>query len=185
MSFQLKVFIFIGLSVVIVLVSRKSLYKFHSHGFYRLFAFESITALILLNLDYWFYNPFSIQHIISWLLLITSAYLVIHGFLLLHKKGRQNNNRSDNELLRFEKTTELVTEGIYQYIRHPLYGSLLFLGWGVFLKQISLLSVCLTVAATIFLTLTAKMEEAENINYFGDAYNSYMKKTKMFIPFVF
>lgn len=185
MSFQLKAFIFIGLSVVIVYVSRKSLRRFHSHGFYRLFAFETITALILLNLDYWFYNPFSIQHILSWLLLIISAYLVIHGFLLLKRKGSQKNNRCDNELLKFEKTTELVTEGIYKYIRHPLYSSLLFLGWGVFLKQISLLSVFLIVGTTIFLTLTAKMEEAENINFFGDAYNNYMKKTKMFVPLLF
>ena len=185
MSLQFKVYAFIALSVIIVFISRKSLHNFRSHGFYRLFAFESITALILLNLNYWFYDPLSIQHIISWLLLISSAYLAIHGFLLLHKKGQQNNNRIDNELLRFEKTTELVTEGIYQYIRHPLYSSLLFLGWGVFLKQLSFLSVCLTAATTIFLTLTAKMEEAENVSYFGDVYYSYMKKTKMFVPFLF
>ncbi|GBD88449.1 isoprenylcysteine carboxyl methyltransferase (ICMT) family protein [bacterium BMS3Abin03] len=185
MSFQLKVFIFIGLSVIIVFVSRKSLRNFRSHGFYRLFAFESITALILLNLDYWFYNPFSILHIISWLLLIISGYLVIHGFLLLYKKGNQNNQRRYHSLLKLEKTTKLVTAGIYRYIRHPLYSSLFFLGWGVFFKQISFLSVCLVVAATVFLTLTAKIEEAENLSYFGDAYKSYMKKTKMFIPFLF
>ena len=102
-----------------------------------------------------------------------------------YKKGNQNNQRRYHSLLKLEKTTKLVTAGIYRYIRHPLYSSLFFLGWGVFFKQISFLSVCLVIAATVFLTLTAKIEEAENLSYFGDAYKSYMKKTKMFIPFLF
>lgn len=39
--------------------------------------------------------------------------------------------------------------------------------------------------ATGFLLATAKVEEAENIGYFGTAYRAYMKRTKMFIPFFF
>jgi protein-S-isoprenylcysteine O-methyltransferase Ste14 len=43
----------------------------------------------------------------------------------------------------------------------------------------------LALAATIFLILTAKREEIENIEYFGEKYREYMKSTKMFIPSVF
>jgi protein-S-isoprenylcysteine O-methyltransferase Ste14 len=88
-------------------------------------------------------------------------------------------------LFGIEKTTELVIAGAYRYIRHPLYGSLLFLAWGGFFKHPSWVGGTLAVIATFFLTVTAKIEEAENIGFFGAAYQSYMKQTKMFIPFVF
>jgi len=180
-----KVIIFAVVSVGIVFVSRASLRDPHSHGFYRFFAWESILALILLNLDYWFYEPFSIHQIISWLLLIVCSYLVIHGVLLLRRVGKPDSERDDPSLIGIEKTTELVTVGAYRYIRHPLYSSLLFLAWGVFFKQPSWIGVSLAVTATFFLTMTAKMEEAENIRFFGAEYQSYMKQTKMFIPFFF
>jgi protein-S-isoprenylcysteine O-methyltransferase Ste14 len=75
--------------------------------------------------------------------------------------------------------------GAYKYIRHPLYSSLLFLAWGVFFKDPSWLGGILALAATIFLVVTAKVEEAEDIRFFGPAYQIYRKQTKMFIPFLF
>ena len=78
----------------------------------------------------------------------------------------------------------LVTEGIYRYIRHPLYGSLLFLAWGIFFKSVSIIGFFLVVGASLSLTLTAKIEEKENCDYFGKEYEYYMQQTKMFIPYV-
>jgi len=103
----------------------------------------------------------------------------------LRRVGKPDSERDDPSLIGIEKTTELVTVGAYRYIRHPLYSSLLFLAWGVFFKQPSWIGVSLAVTATFFLTMTAKMEEAENIRFFGAEYQSYMKQTKMFIPFFF
>jgi protein-S-isoprenylcysteine O-methyltransferase Ste14 len=56
---------------------------------------------------------------------------------------------------------------------------------GIFVKQPSWLGGLLALAATIFLLLTARVEEDENIRYFGTAYQDYMKQTKMFIPYLF
>ena len=88
-------------------------------------------------------------------------------------------------MLAFEKTSQLVTSGIYHYIRHPLYSSLFLLTWGIFFKSISLLSMALAGISTSFLILTAKADEAECTQFFGGAYREYMKKTKMFVPFVY
>jgi protein-S-isoprenylcysteine O-methyltransferase Ste14 len=104
---------------------------------------------------------------------------------LLRMIGKPDDRRSDMSLLGVEKTTTLVIVGAYRYIRHPLYSSLLFLAWGVFLKSPSWPGGSLAIAATAFLTATAKVEESENIRYFGSAYREYMKQTKMFIPFLF
>ena len=110
---------------------------------------------------------------------------MISGVQLLGTVGKPDGRRQDSTLLGLEKTTELVTQGLYRYVRHPLYSSLLFLAWGAFFKMFSAAGLCLAVLATILFTVTAKIEEAENIKFFGPAYQSYMHKTKMFIPKLF
>ena len=148
-----------------------------AHGFFRFFAWEAILALILLNVDVWFRDPFSLLQIVSWILLVICIALVIHGFYLLRVIGKPQGD--------FENTTVLVKKGAYKYIRHPLYSSLLFLAWGAFLKDISISSIALVILSTIFLVLTARMEEQENIARFGKSYADYIKETRMFIPFIF
>jgi protein-S-isoprenylcysteine O-methyltransferase Ste14 len=88
-------------------------------------------------------------------------------------------------LYAFEKTTALVTTGIYAYIRHPLYSSLLLLTWGIFFKVLSFPGTALTLVATTFLIATAQIDEQECIRFFGNEYQEYMQKTKRFIPFLF
>ncbi len=180
-----KIAVFVIASAGIVYISRASLRSFRFHGFYRFFAWEAILALTLLNLDRWFYRPFRLSQIASWLCLCVSLFLVIHGVRLLRLVGKPNRERTEASLLGLEKTTTLVTVGAYKYIRHPLYSSLLFLAWGVFFKSSSWIGGGLAVTATACLTATAKVEETENAAYFGAAYADYVKRTKMFIPFVF
>jgi protein-S-isoprenylcysteine O-methyltransferase Ste14 len=172
-------------SAFFIYVSRKSLLRPGSHGFARFFAWEAILALCLLNFPHWTETPFSFQQIASWLLLLVSIFMVVQGAYLLRVIGKPDQNRLDTGLLAFERTTCLVTVGIYQYIRHPLYSSLLFLAWGAFLKHSSLLCLLLVIAASFFLFLTAKRDEAECLQHFGDAYKEYMQETKIFIPFLF
>jgi len=146
------------------------------HGIARFFAFESIFILFLLNYKAWFHDPFSPLHILSWILLIFSIYPVTAGFILLKKAGKPKGN--------FEDTTVLVRSGIYSYIRHPLYLSVLLLGTGIMLKVIEPLQLFLGAVNLIALIFTALIEENEMIARFGDSYREYMKETKMFIPHI-
>lgn len=185
MTLYIKVIVFIVVSAGLAWLSRASLRDLRSHGFYRFFAWEAIVVLVLLNVDYWFREPFSIHQMISWPLLTASIFLVIHGALLLHRIGKPDSKRNDPGLMGIEKTTKLVTQGAYRYIRHPIYASGFYGIWGVFFKDPSWVGVALALLTTFLLTMTAKTEEAENIRYFGPAYQNYMKQTKMFIPFLF
>ena len=180
-------FIAFGLgSAFFIYVSRKTLLRFYSHGLYRFFAWECILALVILNFPHWTINPFSPHQLISWLFILISVFLMIHGVRLLKLIGQPDQNRPDNELLGFEKTTRLVTVGAYRYIRHPLYSSLLFLAWGAFFKQpASLAGLLLALTASIFLLLTAKSDESECLRHFGEEYKTYMLGTKRFVPFLF
>jgi protein-S-isoprenylcysteine O-methyltransferase Ste14 len=146
------------------------------HGIVRFFAFESVFILTLLNYKYWFLNPFSVLQLISWVLLILSAWVVITGFLLLKRQGKPDSN--------FENTSMLVKSGIYKYIRHPLYLSIFLLGTGVMLKNPEDPQLILGTINLVAVYFTALIEEGEMIARFGQEYRDYMKETKMFIPYV-
>lgn len=173
-------------SAFLIYISRHSLRAPRSHGFYRFFAWECILGLLLLNVDFWFYKPFAWHQIIAWILLFVSFIPLGFGIHFLRTRGKPVEKRAgDESLLAFEKTTALVTSGIYKYIRHPLYSSLFLLTWGIFFKHFSTAGIATSIAATIFLVFTAKADEMECVQFFGSEYSEYMKKTKMFIPFIF
>lgn len=178
------VIFFLG-TIIIVFVSRKSLRNYKVHGFYRFFVFECTLLLVTLNLQYWISKPFSPLQIISWIFLTFSLYPLIASVYLLKKFGNSGRREEQSANYTFENTTNLVKDGIYKYIRHPMYSSLLFLSLGTLLKNISVFTIGLTAIIIIFLVLTAKVEEKENIIFFRNAYNDYVKKTKMFIPYIF
>ena len=183
---MLRIVLFIGVSVGLVYLSRACLRAPRTHGFYRFFAWELLLVLVLVNVDVWFRNPFSAYQIISWLLLIASVFLVVHGAYLLHRIGRPGDKRHDDAaLMGIERTTTLVKTGAFKYVRHPIYSSMLYGAWGVFFKDPSWLGGTLALAAILFLVITAKVEEAECIRFFGSAYRTYMEQTKMFVPFLF
>jgi protein-S-isoprenylcysteine O-methyltransferase Ste14 len=176
--------VFVFGTIVIVWMSRSPLRNVRSHGFYRFFAWEFILVLFVLNVNYWIVDPFSFHQIISWALLIVSLSLIIQGVRLFRKEGNIDQKRNDSTLVGIERTTRLVTSGIYRYIRHPFYSSLLFLAWGIFFKRPAWLGAILAVLTTACLIVTAKKEEIENIDFFGKPYQEYMEGTKMFIPFI-
>jgi len=181
-----KLIVFIIATGLLVYISRASLRQPGSHGFYRFFAWECIVLLFLLNVEEWFVEPLSWHQLVSWILLFASFVPLIFGVKILRERGKPTNERhSDPSLYAFEKTTELVTTGVYAYIRHPLYSSLFLLTWGIYFKALSLASIALASVATTFLVATASADEAECIRFFGDEYQAYMKKTKRFIPFLF
>jgi len=177
---------FVALSAMLVYISRASLRVPRSHGFYRFFAWEFITALFILNIDVWFLDPFSRHQLVSWFFLVICPIPLVFGIRSLRDRGKPVAQRdTEPQLLAFEKTSILVTTGIYHYIRHPLYSSLLLLTWGIFFKAPTWPGVLLALMATLFLVATAKADETECIQFFGHSYRNYMKQTKMFVPFMF
>jgi protein-S-isoprenylcysteine O-methyltransferase Ste14 len=163
-------------SIIITWISIPSLRQPGSHGFYRFFAWEGILGMFLTNLRGWFDHPFTWHQIISWILLFGSLVPILWGVILLRQAGKPTDA--------LEATTQLVQSGIYRFIRHPLYSSLLFLAWGIFFKSPGLLDGCIVIVSTAFLYATARADEAECLVKFGEKYGDYMKKTKRFIPFV-
>jgi protein-S-isoprenylcysteine O-methyltransferase Ste14 len=179
-----KIIFFLLLSLPVVFISWRTLFKVRSHGFYRFLSWECIVWLFVSNYSYWFDNPFILKQIISWIFLFISIYLVVAGTTTLKKEGKAEKARNENSLYQFEKTTVLVDNGIFGLIRHPLYSSLIFLTWGIVLKHITVELLMVSLASTLFLFLTAMYDEKECKLYFGEKYNEYRLKTKMFVPYL-
>ena len=77
---------------------------------------------------------------------------------------------------------KLVTNGIYRYIRHPLYtfGSSMFIAFGMMADNwfISAMGIL----AFIGMAIRTPKEEANLIEKFGDEYREYMQRTGRFLP---
>lgn len=140
--------------------------------------------MLVLNGPVWFDDRFAPHQLVSWALLFTSIGVLVAGLYLLRRVGRPGQARGDAELFAFERTSTLVSVGVFRYIRHPMYSSLLLLAWGVFFKQPGLPGLLCAIGATLCLWLTARRDEEECLAYFGEDYRRYMQRSKCFIPFV-
>jgi len=181
----IQIIIFTLGTIFLIQLSKKSLRSFKVHGFYRFFVFEFNLALVVLNFPYWVHNPFSLQQIVSWILLSISLLLLIQSYHFLTKFGGSKKREMHPSNFEIENTVNLVKEGVYKYIRHPMYGSLLFLAFGTMFKHITVFTVLLAVVTLLFIIFTSKIEEKENLEFFGLDYKKYIEETKMFVPFLF
>jgi protein-S-isoprenylcysteine O-methyltransferase Ste14 len=146
------------------------------HGIARFFAFEGILALFLLNVRGWFHEPGSALHTLSWVLLAGSLVLAAGSIALYFRRAAPQGQ--------FENSTFLIETGIYRFIRHPMYGSLMLLGLGIFLKRVTILTSVLAFVVVFALVLTALIEEGEMRARFGEDYAAYKRRTKRFIPYI-
>ena len=84
----------------------------------------------------------------------------------------------------YKKNHELVTDGPYRYIRHPIYTSVLLMMLGTFLYYGTYFILAMFIMMMITFLLRTKREEKIMIRLFGKKYENYMKKSKSMIPYV-
>lgn len=105
---------------------------------------------------------------------VVALILIINGWYNIYKKYWSKETG----------TGKLVTSGVYRLIRHPQYTGLLLLSLGMLIEWVTLpMLIMFPVMIGMYVRL-AKREEQDMMREFGDDYKQYMKKTKMFIPFV-
>jgi hypothetical protein len=81
------------------------------------------------------------------------------------------------------KRQELITEGPYSIVRHPLYVFSFIGAMGIGLASENLLVLALiTIFYLFYYPFTILVEERKLTNKFGRAYLDYMKRTPRFLP---
>ncbi len=120
-----------------------------------------------------------------------NVFMQIIGFLLvaigvsvsLSARKTLGSNWAHAAEFQIKKKQELVTSGVYTYIRHPIYAGLMlaFIGGELVVQSYYALAILPVIAGGLY---QAKLEEKLLISHFGDAYKKYMKGSKMFIPYL-
>ncbi len=95
------------------------------------------------------------------------------------------NNGLNNFLIISEIKDEarLVTHGLYSYIRHPMYFSVIVISFALIIKKINSTNLFLFTLIIAILFLKAKKEE-KLWSEKTPNYKEYIKNTKMMIPFL-
>jgi len=75
---------------------------------------------------------------------------------------------------------EMVTGGLYRWVRHPLYTAGLVFIWLSPIMSSNLLA--LFVGLSVYLVIGAYYEERKLAREYGEAYRRYQQETPMFIP---
>lgn len=112
-------------------------------------------------------------------------FIVCIGFMIsVFARFTLGANWANSYEYQIKKQQELVTYGIYQYIRHPIYTGVFLMLFGAEVITQSYL-ILLYVFILVGMYWQAKREEEILLEHFGKAYESYIKTSKMFVPFVF
>lgn len=110
----------------------------------------------------------------SWLIAPAAVYwlYILSGAARVHKKMAMSVAKIDI----------IVKEGVYAFVRHPIYSADIALAWGIFF----FLGESRFLFAAIWLTLVmifwAKLEERGLIEKFGQEYLDYKNQVPMVIP---
>jgi len=171
------VLLYVGLSLLLLILAWPALRTRSPRGVVRFLVFEAVLGLTVLGAPAWFLDAFSWRQILSWTLLFASLAVAIDAFVMLHRFGAPSAG--------IESTQQLVERGVYRWIRHPLYFSLFLFGTGAWLKHPDGWGALILLALAALVAATGRIEEEENLQRFGEAYRTYMSRTWRFIPRVY
>lgn len=153
-----------------------------------------IVTISFLSMPIWFtlpYYEFKVlmarilsPFVLNWVSIIGTVLLTLGGLLLL--LNRIYLGKYGGPKLVIEEEHRLITTGLYQYIRHPMYSGFLLLFFGY---SLSFGSIVITIAISVafFLIFKTRMDIEEKllISEFGEEYSSYIKRTKRLFPLLY
>ncbi len=115
---------------------------------------------------------------IAWL-----GILPLCGSLWLLWRAHRDLGHNWSPTLQITQSHELITQGVYASIRHPIYAAI----WLMSLAQLFMLHnwiagpACLVLFLPVYVVRVPR-EEQMMLEHFGDAYRTYMNRTGRVIP---
>lgn len=109
----------------------------------------------------------------SWALVMVTSSAVIFLGLFLMSKGWSMIHASSGEL---------VTGGIYKYVRHPQYLGLIILTVGLLIQWPTIITLAMWPVLVLMYYRLARREEMEALEAFREKYVEYKLRTPMFLP---
>lgn len=109
----------------------------------------------------------------AWLLVMAvSNLLILSGLILLYKGWRKIHGSKG----------ELVTDGVYRYVRHPQYTGIIVMTIGFLVQWPTIITVLMWPILAVSYYKLVKKEEKLIKEEFENEYEEYAKKVPMFFP---
>ena len=143
---------------------------------YELFLVVLQFLIILLHFIHWEFIP-NKQIIQANQLSIFLGFLIIMIALFIMLMSIKDLGRNLSPFPRPITNGNLITSGIYRFIRHPMYYSLILLSFGVFTTKLSIYYLSLTISLALILKFKIILEE-QYLNIKFKNYFIYKKKIK-------
>lgn len=165
-------------------VKNRIIDRWGKKGYSRIFTVSSavtlVVAFLTMNFQDWLYpiNSFETYNPIQF----TAAILLIAGGLILAMRASSVISVSTVADMRTDRMPELITDGIYARIRHPLYLATIMLFTGLPLLY-PFAEVGVFALGLIGYTLIGSyFEEQKLVLHYGDAYIAYRKTAGFILP---
>lgn len=116
----------------------------------------------------WKTNPhFGPFHVVSYGLIVSGFWIIAAGWKVLYAAQARR---------------ALATSGVYSYVRHPQYVGFMLVLLGFLVQWPTLLTLAMFPFLAVMYVRLARIEEAEALAEFGDAYRLYMSRVPSFLP---
>ncbi len=117
-------------------------------------------------------------HLLVGLILILSGYGLMFTALFTLRK-----NYSSTLVIREDH--QLITHGVYRYVRHPIYLGVLIVAAGFTVLAGSLRGFLIMALLLPILLVRIRLEERLLLAAFGEQYQRYQNRTRKLIPFLY
>lgn len=158
--------------------------RYGKRGYANIFTITSITTFLVafVSMNFWnwlyFLTPPSFMHIV---LIVSGIVCGVIGAVIAMKASAVISVSTVADM-RTDRKAELVTNGIYSRVRHPLYLATILV-FGALLLIYPFPSVVVFAVSMMFYTLIgAYFEERKLIIHYGDDYIDYKKQAGFILP---
>jgi len=150
------------------------------------FLVAASVGFIVAILDFVFLQSlkFQVFALAGLFMLLIGAYLRNKARLELKKKAGFSSLAATGRL-QIVEGHQLVKDGLYEHIRHPIYLGETVRNFGLVSIFSSIYGVLFIAVATIFLLFRIRIEEKTLNEVFGEEYKEYQRKTKRLIPYIY
>lgn len=150
--------------------------------YYTLFAFITLTALIIYQLKVFspfLFSPNAISYTMGLSIGITGAIIMMVCIKKYFNKLSGLKTLYADEV---QTGNALIVTGIHQHVRHPLYaGTFLFI-WGLFILIPYTSLIISNFIITCYTLIGIRFEEEKLVTEFGSQYEEYKKRVPKIIP---
>ncbi len=149
-------------------------------SFLYIHKFLRLSTLLILLGCIWFNNS-------NWLILFNNVYTLYIGIsvstlaMVIFLAAGINLGKNYSPCYDSHLPDDIIQDGLYKFIRHPIYTSNLLLMLGVFISCGSALILINFNILFAYYLLSAYLEERQLIKHFPE-YKNYKNSTGMFIP---